>query len=243
MTDKAHILKEIQRTASENGGIAMGRQRFASETGIKEHDWRGRHWSKWSDALIEAGLEPNQKKPPIEEAVLLEKLAVFVTELGRFPTVSEIRMRAFSEKEFPSYSVWRKLGPMAGLPAKLLVFCSAGLQFNHVLEICNRAIKLAPIDNVLDEPVGTSQSVGYVYLLKFRSDYKIGASADPDRRYGEVATQMPYAMAKVYTIKTDDPFGVENYWHRRFEAKRLRGEWFKLSLADVRAFKRWKTIY
>ena len=49
-------------------------------------------------------------------------------------------------------------------------------------------------------------------------------------------------MTKVHTIKTGDPFGVENDWHRRFEAKRLKGEWFKLSLAGVRAFKRWTTI-
>ena len=78
MTDMAHILKEIQRTASENGGIALGHRRFASETGIKEHPWRGRHWSKWSDALTEAGLEPSQKQLPIEEAVLLKKLVTFV---------------------------------------------------------------------------------------------------------------------------------------------------------------------
>ena len=146
MTDKAHILKEIQRTASENGGRALGRERFEKETGIKEHEWRGRHWSKWSDALTEAGLEPNQKQLPIEEAVLLEKLATFVTELGRFPVTSEIKMQAFSDKNFPSDKVWRKLGPMAGLPAKLLEFCSNRPEFNRVLEICNRAIKISPTE-------------------------------------------------------------------------------------------------
>ena len=152
-------------------------------------------------------------------------------------------MRAFSEKEFPSDKVWRKLGPMAGLPTILLEFCTARPGFNFVLEICNRAIDLSPIEQIPDEPAGNTSTIGYVYLLKFRFDYKIGASADLDRRYGEVATQMPDAMVKVHTIKADDPFGVENYWHRRFEAKRLKGEWFRLSLADVRAFKRWKAIF
>ena len=122
-------------------------------------------------------------------------------------------------------------------------FCSNRPEFNHVLEICNRAIKISPTEQVPDEPAGNPSMVGYVYLLKFRSDYKIGASADPDRRYGEVATQMPDTMTKVHIIKTDDPFGVENYWHRRFQAQRLKGEWFRLSLTDVRAFKRWKTLF
>ena len=49
------ILAEIQRTASENGGDPLGRRRFESETGIKESDWYGKLWTKWSDALREAG--------------------------------------------------------------------------------------------------------------------------------------------------------------------------------------------
>lgn len=39
-----------------DSGIPLGRSRFAAETGIHEHDWRGRFWARWSDALREAGL-------------------------------------------------------------------------------------------------------------------------------------------------------------------------------------------
>jgi len=55
-----HILSEIRRTARENNGVALGKQRFETETGIKIHDWLGRFWARWGDALKEAGFEPNQ---------------------------------------------------------------------------------------------------------------------------------------------------------------------------------------
>ena len=243
MTDKDHILAEIRRTAVDNGGRVLGRQKFESETGIKTHDWYGRFWSKWSDAVKEAGFVPNQKTVAIGEPELLEKLAAFVIELGRLPVSAELRMRARADKDFPGHTVWGKLGPMAGIPVKLIQFSSDRPELRPVLDVCQQAIQHSPIDRAGFEKDDQQLPVGYVYLLKFRSDYKIGASADPDRRFGEVATQMPEIMAKVHTIRTDDPFGVESYWHRRFEGKRLKGEWFKLSLADVKAFKRWKSIF
>ena len=54
--NKEHILKEIDRTAKENNGTPLGSARFAKETGITKSDWLGKYWTKWSDAVIEAGI-------------------------------------------------------------------------------------------------------------------------------------------------------------------------------------------
>ena len=70
--------------------------------------------------------------------------------------------------------------------------------------------------------------------------YKLGRSNAAGRREYELSIQMPEKLSTVHTIRTDDPVGIEAYWHQRFEAKRQNGEWFDLCAADVKAFKRRK---
>lgn len=236
---KAHILDEIKRTAEANGGQPLGRQRFYAETGIKETDWSGKYWVRWSDALREAGYSPNQFQSAYNEQFLLEKLASFVQELGHFPVHAELKLKRRQDPEFPSHNTFARLGGRAELAARLADFCQQHSDYGDVVAVCSPVFSNS-------EPEATRnaterfETFGFVYLLKSGRYYKIGRTNAVGRRERELAIQLPERAHIVHSIKTDDPSGIEAYWHTRFKDNRKNGEWFELSASDVSAFRRRK---
>lgn len=237
--NKNQILEEIKRTAEANGGKPLGVARFLTETGIRQSAWYGRFWTKWSDAVREAGYEPNSKRVAFNREWLLEKLASLVRELGHYPVMAELRMKARSDADFPSHTTFSRFGAKAQVASSLLSWCEASSGWEDVEAIC---APLVVSDEGDEAPVKdeAAASVGYVYLLKSGKFYKIGLSNSPARRAYELAIQLPERVVTVHTIKTDDPVGIERYWHQRFSERRKNGEWFELRREDVLAFRRRK---
>lgn len=237
---KNHILAEIRRTAVANGGKPVGRLRFTTETGIRESDWRGIHWVRWNQALAEAGFEPNQLTTGLSDDEKLDLLVGLVRELGHFPVVGEIKMKARSTAGFPTEKSFRHFGGKRRMATRLFHFASHR-GYEDVARLC------APFADTDSPEDAERQSVseraaprvkGYVYLVRHDRDFKIGRSNDVTRRRREVSLLLPKDLEHVHVIETDDPEGIERYWHGRFEARRLKGEWFRLTSEDVAAFKR-----
>jgi hypothetical protein len=109
-----------------------------------------------------------------------------------------------------------------------------------VLRLCEAGADSETEDTLPDENPGSAEEIGVVYLLKSGRWYKIGRSNALGRRERELAIQLPEKANTVHAIRTDDPIGIEAYWHTRFDSKRKNGEWFELSSVDVTAFKRRK---
>jgi hypothetical protein len=237
MADKNYILEEIRRTAESNGGVPLGSKRFSAETGIKETDWSGKHWARWGDALVEAGFSPNEFQAAYPDDFLLQKLAALVQELRHFPVTREIKMKAARDPTFPSAQTFRRLGGKSQLAVKLCAFCQNRDGYAEVVSICASQSHAVTKSKSTDSLPARLKITGEVYLLKSGRYYKIGKTNAVGRREYELGIKLPEKPTLAHVIKTDDPTGIELYWHRRFETRHKNGEWFELTPEDIAAFK------
>lgn len=230
---KDHILIEIKRLAVLNGGQPPGYKAFVRDTGIAEHQWRGKFWARWSDAIAEAGFIPNKWVERLDSDEVLTGVIAACRHYGRFPTQDEIQLYRKSEPSIPSaQAIKRHFGRQSYLIAALA---------KRAADDDRHADIAAMLPNL---PQSSSKShnnqvktrEGLVYLIKSGDFYKIGRSDDLERRVKEIRIALPDKATLVHNIRTDDPAGIEAYWHRRFADKRANGEWFKLSSLDVSAF-------
>lgn len=216
--DKQHILAEIKRTAQANNGAPLGVARFFQETGIRITDWEGKLWVRWGDALREAGFEPNQFNMAYDERLLIEKFISLMRELHRFPLSRELKMKSHTDENFPSPNPFKRLGSKQQLAKRILDYCVAREGHEDVAALCS------PIASQNVSPKDAADSdegvIGFVYLMKSGFYYKLGRSNAVGRREYELTIQMPERLSTIHVIRTDDPAGIETYWHRRFESKR-----------------------
>jgi len=237
--NKSFILEEIKRTAEANGGVPLGLRKFEQETGIKKSEWLAKIWPRWSDALREAGFKPNQLTGAYDKTELLQKYAGLAKELGRLPSSNDLRFKTRNEKEFPSQSTFEnRFGLMRELVKQIGDYCRGQNGYEAVVQLCLEYSLRNPV--VSEESQATKEQMGFVYLIKSARFYKIGKTNAAGRREREIALQLPEKATTVHVIRTDDPSGIEDYWHKRFAPNRQNGEWFELSAHDVAAFKRRK---
>jgi Meiotically up-regulated gene 113 len=239
MSTKEEIIKEIKRTAEENGGSPLGAARFQRETGISSYEW-GKHWARFGDVLIAAGFRPNQFAKAYPDEFLVEKIIGLARKNGKFPTFRDLLVARQHDRTVPDQSAFQRFGSKHEIAQKVSAYCKAHSGYEDVLALCE-PILAAPQPKEIDD--NTADAMGEVYLIKSGRYYKIGKTIDPVRRGGELRIQLPDKIALIHSIKTDDPYGVEAYWHKRLESKCKNGEWFDLTSRDLKAFKRWKKIF
>lgn len=240
---KEHILNEIRRTADKETNQALGKARLEEETGIQEKDWSGIHWSKYSDAVIEAGCIPSEFNKAFEEERVVKQLIDIIDKKNKYPTKTELKLERRNNKDFPSHNVF---GTKPKMAKKVVEYCEKNNVFPDVLEICRPLCKPDETNNVneIDDEKDTEEKSGHVYMLEHDGVYRIGASIDAVQRHKQIRVQMPFVTKEIHVISTDDPFGIEAYWHKRFKDKKqkgkqkLQGDWFNLSARDIKAFKK-----
>jgi hypothetical protein len=240
---KEQILYYIKKTTEENNGIPLGEIKFYKETPIKKSDWYGKIWERWNDAIVEAGYSPNEflkKAIPIND--LLLELSKIILEKRKFPSPSELKFIHNNKKTIPAHTViYEKLGRKTQMATAIAEFCKNKIEYKEVVIICENVInsEKKPFTN---EDNNTDFEIGKVYLMKSGKYYKIGKANHVGQRNYSLGTKLPEKIEIIHEISTDDPFGIEKYWHNRFKEKRLKGEWFDLDNKDIQAFKRRKNF-
>jgi hypothetical protein len=242
-TGKRHILAEIKRLAEASGGKPPGAQALARETGIKKSDWYPQLWLRWGDALQEAGFARNTfTTEALTDEFLLGHYSQLAQRLGHLPIQGEMIRESKAQASFPSEKAFRRFGGKDKLLRAVLAFCRAHPGFGDVVDFCEAALNIQHDDNDSQHERKSRMATGFVYLMKSGPHYKVGRTNSVGRREWELGIKIPVPPRTIHYVETDDPVGIEAYWHKRFEAKRGEGEWFNLSAETVVAFKRWKRI-
>ena len=233
---REEILGEIRRLAKTNGGQPPGFRAFERETGIRVSAWRGVYWARWGDAVAEAGLTPNAKTVKFDEQTVLGKIAEACRHFGRVPTTMELRLYKKTRADFPNdRTISKHFHSTANMVRRLAEWATGDESRADIAAMLPGRLSTGA------EPEPKRLAEGFVYLIRWGANYKIGRGDQLERRVKQVRTGLPDSGTLVHAIRTDDPPGIEAYWHRRFADRRAEnGEWFKLTVSDVAAFKRRK---
>lgn len=162
-------------------------------------------------------------------------------KLGKFPTYREIEVEKGNDANFPDKGAFYRWGTKEQFATKVAAYCKDKNGYDDIVKLCQSIFEKSSQKDFINNS-NINQRLSEVYLFKSGHYYKIGRTNDTVRRGHEIRIQLPEKMDLIHSIKTDDPSGVESYWHKRFESKQMKGEWFDLNASDVKAFKRWRHI-
>jgi hypothetical protein len=83
-------------------------------------------------------------------------------------------------------------------------------------------------------PLENKQEKGYIYLLAWNGNTKIGMTTrHPGKRLEEISPKMPTKPKLIFFYECGDVRSEERKLHNRFSEKRVNGEWFTLSERDI----------
>lgn len=86
--------------------------------------------------------------------------------------------------------------------------------------------------------LANDRAAGYVYVVRCADLYKIGATRNATQRISRFETAYPHDLRVIRVAHVANMTRTEKSLHTRFREKRVKGEWFDLSVSDLRVIAR-----
>lgn len=209
-------LKEVAKANKEKITLKKYNQK-----GIYNSDTFIKRFGTWNKALAKAEISERISRNPSRE-VLFENLKKVWDYLGRNPRGREMSK---DPSKWAQDAYIHFFGSWKNTLKKFELW---------ILEIKDEVNSDLPV-------LSPKNTISHVYLIKGNEFYKIGKTDDLGRRLRELQTQGEYEQTYKHIILTEDPYGIETYWHKRFKDKRRKNggkytDWFDLNDEEVKIF-------
>ena len=136
---------------------------FARETRIIDSNWLGKFWARWSDALTEAGLEPNEWNARLDSEEVLSRVIEACRHYGRVPTKVEFQMYRQTNKALPTYNaITRHFDGRAGIIESLAKRAANDDGLSDILAMLPET-SVTPARSLIRQETAND---GFVYLIK-----------------------------------------------------------------------------
>lgn len=238
MSTAEKIIVQLKAAVDRNGGQPPSLRSFFQAAGLNQRDLVRAGWPTYGALLKSQGFEPAKMKRGYTNEEVFRPLAELAVRLGHFPTQNEREVERHRNPVFPSSEAYIRRGRGAMLEHALRAWCDGTNSFPDLVPKLKQGAATAQVSGPIVK--------GYVYMLRDGNSgkrVKVGKESVEGARQAAAATWLENPKA-IHRIATDDPEGVERYWHERFkkEGKHVVRELFDLLPSDIAAFKAWKKI-
>jgi hypothetical protein len=238
MTNTEQIIALLKAEVARNGDQPPSQREFFAAASLNLRDLHRAGWPTYGALLKSQGFEAAGMKRAYTDEEVFRPLAELAVRLGHFPTQNEREVERHRNPAFPSSEAYIRRGRGEMLEHTLREWCEETKSFPELVS----KLKQATCPARLSGPVVK----GYVYMLRDGNSgkrVKIGKESTEGARQAAAATWLENPRV-THRIATDDPEGIERYWHERFkrEGKHVARELFDLLPSDIAAFKAWKKI-
>lgn len=139
----------------------------------------------------------------------------------------------FKQEQFIYYYLQDGNGAQAAIKAGYSERTARSIASENLTKPYIRSIIESKI-GIMQQTKSTKVRLGFVYLIQSENLLtKIGSSRNVHQRFKDLLCGCPVEIIVTHTLESENYIKIEAILHKRYDKKRIRGEWFNLSSQDI----------